>query len=77
MKFGDRDLKFLCDSLCLLSSSFGITTDNKFECKQLQVLQCCNSVCLSLFLHGIRCHSPVVSLGSVFIIIAFSGPSLV
>jgi hypothetical protein len=38
MKVGDRYLKFLCDSLCLLSSSFGFTTDNEFECKQLQVL---------------------------------------
>jgi len=44
MKIGDRDLKFLCDPLCLFYSSFGFTTDNKFECKQLQELQCCNSV---------------------------------
>ena len=45
MKFGDRDLKFLCDSLCLLSCSFGFTTDNEFEYKQ--VLQCCHSVSVS------------------------------
>lgn len=46
MKSGERDLIFLCDTLCLLSSSFGFTIDNEFECKQLQVSQCCNSVCL-------------------------------
>jgi len=48
MKVGDRDLKFLRGPLYLLSPSFGFTTDNEFECKQLQVLQCCNSACLSV-----------------------------
>jgi len=45
MKFGDRDLKFPCESLCLLSFIFGFTTDNEFECKQ--VLHCCHSVSVS------------------------------
>jgi hypothetical protein len=34
MKVGERDLKFLCGPLYILSSSFGFTTDNEFECKQ-------------------------------------------
>lgn len=48
MKVWDSDLKFLCKTTGLLSAIFGFTVDNKLEWKQLQILQCCNSVCLSV-----------------------------